>query len=318
MCAMSKDMFKKQLKYSKEDLTRLQALSLEDKVTLSKLRIQEWYEHWGGKVAVSFSGGKDSTVLLHLVREMYPEVPAVYVDTGMDLTSVKEFVRNTPNVVRVKPSMNFRQVIETYGWVFPSKNVAKYVSDARRGVRYATMMFEGKNSDGSPSIFNQDRYSRWKKLIDAPFKISEKCCLVMKEEPLDKYYKETGRKPYIGLLACESKRREEAWKKTGCNAFDSRKATSKPLSFWTEQDILAYIKREGLKISEAYGDIVEEKGKLKTTDEQRTGCIFCLIGAHLNKPNRIQRLKEIEPTKYKYCIEQLGMDEVMTWLNLPH
>ena len=85
-----------------------------------------------------------------------------------------------------------------------------------------------------------------------------------------------------------------------------------------EQDVLAYIKREGLKIADAYGEIVEEKGKLKTTGEHRTGCIFCLIGAHLTKPNRIQRLKEIEPAKYKYCMEQLGMDEVMTWLNIPH
>ena len=310
--------YQKQLKYSKEELTRLQALPLDDKVALSKVRIQEWYEYWQGKVSISFSGGKDSTVLLHLVRSMYPEVPAIHADTGMELSSVKEFIKNTPNVVRLKPEMNFRQVIDTYGWVFPSKNVAKYVSDARRGVRYATMMFEGKNVDGSPSVFNRDRYARWKKLLDAPFKISEKCCHIMKEAPLNEYYKETGRKPYIGLLACESKRREDAWRKTGCNAFNSKKASSKPLSFWMEQDVLAYIKREGLKIADAYGEIVEEKGKLKTTGEHRTGCIFCLIGTHLTKPNRIQRLKEIEPAKYKYCMEQLGMDEVMTWLNIPH
>ena len=184
-------------------------MPLDDKVALSKVRIQEWYEYWQGKVSISFSGGKDSTVLLHLVRSMYPEVPAIYADTGMELSSVKEFIKNTPNVVRLKPEMNFRQVIDTYGWVFPSKNVAKYVSDARRGVRYATMMFEGKNADGSPSVFNRDRYARWKKLLDAPFKISDKCCHIMKEAPLNEYYKETGRKPYIGLLACESKRREE-------------------------------------------------------------------------------------------------------------
>ena len=49
------------------ELRRLQSLPLEDKITLTKLRIQEWYEHWGGAVFVSFSGGKDSTVLLKLV-----------------------------------------------------------------------------------------------------------------------------------------------------------------------------------------------------------------------------------------------------------
>ena len=306
------------LKYSSEELKRLQALPLDDKVALSLVRIQEWYEHWGGKVCVSFSGGKDSTVLLHLVRRLYPEVPAVFVDTGMELPSVKHFALETPNVVRLKPSMNFRQVIETHGWVFPSKAVAKYVKDARKRVKYAVMMFEGKNADGSPSVFNRDRVAIWKKLLDAPFKISDECCNVMKEKPLKVYQKETGQKPYVGLLASESKRRQQAWQRSGCNAFTAENPNSKPLAFWTEQDILAYIVKENLKIADAYGDIIEEKGRLKTTGEQRTGCMYCLIGAHLDKPNRIQRLKEIEPERYRYCMEQLGMREVLEWLKIPH
>ena len=214
--------------------------------------------------------------------------------------------------------MNFRQVIETYGWVFPSKAVAKYVRDARKGVQYATMMLEGKTTDGAPSKFNRDRYARWKYLVDAPFKISDRCCTVMKEKPLNAYHKETGRKPYIGLLASESLRRQNAWQRTGCNAFDTVNPNSKPLAFWTEQDILVFIKQENLKIADVYGSIVEENGRLKTTGEQRTGCMYCLIGAHLHKPNRIQRLKETDPARYEYAMEQLGMREVLEWLKIPH
>lgn len=58
-------------------LKQRQSLPLHLKVELSKNRIKQFYEHFDGNVYVSFSGGKDSTVLLHLVRSLYPEVPAV-------------------------------------------------------------------------------------------------------------------------------------------------------------------------------------------------------------------------------------------------
>ena len=306
------------MKYPREELKRLQALPLADKVALAKLRIQEWYEHWDGKVCVNYSGGKDSTVLLHLVRELYPEVPAVYLDHGMELDIVRDFICQTPNVIKVKPEMNFRQVVEKYGWVYPSKAVAKRIEAARRGAPYALANLDGKNLDGTPSGFMKDRYMRWRHLLNAPFKISPMCCVVMKERPLDRFLKKTGKKPYLGLLACESDRRATRWQRYGCNAFDNKHPTSCPLSVWTDQDILRYIKEEGLPIAESYGKIVKSEGKLKTTGESRTGCIFCLIGTHLQKVNRIQRLKELEPDRYRYCMETLGLKEVMEWLKIPY
>ena len=308
-----------QFRYDLEELRRLQGLNIDQKVALSMTRIQEWYEHWCGKISVNFSGGKDSTVLLHLVRSMYPETPAVYADTRLDLPEVREFVKKTPNVIFVKPVMDFREVIKTYGWVFPSKNVAQYVEAARRGVRYATMLFDGKNYDGTPSKFNKDRYSRWKFLIDAPFKISPKCCEMMKEKPLDNFRKQTGLMPIVGLMAVESIRRELTWRKVGCNAFDTKHPMGRPMMFWTEQDVFNYILKYGLEIPACYGDIVCCKGKYKTTGEQRTGCAFCLIGAHRDKKSsRIKRMKETHPELYKYCMDHLGMREVVEWLNLPH
>lgn len=309
---------KTEFRHTKEELKQLQSLPLEDKVELSKNLIRDWYEHWNGKVCVNFSGGKDSTVTLHLVRSLYPEVPAVYVDHGMDLNSVRGFVLRTPNVVMLKPEMDFRQVIEKYGWVYPSKDVAHRIAAARRGAPYALANLNGKSLDGTPSGYHKDRHMKWKYLLNAPFIISDRCGVITKHRPIDKFVKETGMKPYLGLLACESSRRALRWLRDGANAVDNKKATSCPLAVWTEQDILRYIKTEGIEISAAYGEIVEKQGKLKTTGEQRTGCIYCLIGAHLDNPNRIQRLKELEPERYKFAMEELGLKEVMDWLKLPY
>ena len=87
-----------------EDLKMLQALPLDAKVLKTKQRIREWYRTFDGKVYVSFSGGKDSTVLLHIVRELYPEVEAVFVDTGLEYPEIREFVKSVDNVTWVRPS----------------------------------------------------------------------------------------------------------------------------------------------------------------------------------------------------------------------
>ena len=101
----------------------------------------------------------------------------------------------------------------------------------------------------------------------------------------------------------------------GCNVISKKK--SKPLSFWTEQDVLEYLVRNNIKIPSVYGDIIRDsKGRWKTTGETRTGCIFCLIGSHLEKPNRFQRLKITHPNIYDYCIKQLGMGNVMDQLGI--
>ena len=139
----------------------------------------------------------------------------------------------------------------------------------------------------------------------------------MKERVIHKYQKETGLKGYVGLLATDSIRRRYAWYQTGCNAFKQGK--SKPLSFWTEQDILKYIKDNNVTIPSAYGEIIIDRdGKYRTTKEKRTGCIFCPIGAHLEKPNKFQRLKESHPALYKYCMQELGLEEFLRVVGVAH
>ena len=139
--------------------------------------------------------------------------------------------------------------------------------------------------------------SKWTWLRDSNIPISHMCCNVMKKKPVKKYEKETGRTPIIATMACESQNRKTAWLKNGCNAYESKRPTSQPMSFWTEQDVLQYIKENNLPYASVYGDIIEdEKGKLKATGCDRTGCVFCAFGCHLEKePNRFQRLKQTHP-----------------------
>jgi len=301
---------------SKEELKSLQELSLEDKVTLTKLRITEWYEHWGGKVYVSFSGGKDSTVLLTIARQLYPDIKAVYVDTGLEFPEVKQHVKTFDNVDILRPDKSFKQVIDEVGWVFPSKETAKIIEYANSGSRWALNALNGKKANGDLDGY-KNRYKKWKVLLTSPFKLSSKCCEIMKEQPSRHYATYHNKKQIVGTMTVESARRKQAWIQTGCNAFDSKHPVSKPISFWTEQDVLQYIKDNNVAIPSVYGDVVEDsKGKLKTTGEDRTGCVYCLIGCHLEKGDRRRfvRLKQTHPKLYEYCMNKLGMKDILDYI----
>jgi 3'-phosphoadenosine 5'-phosphosulfate sulfotransferase (PAPS reductase)/FAD synthetase len=319
-----------------EDLKALQSMSLEQKVRVSQTRIIEWYEHYKGEVYVSFSGGKDSTVLLDLVRRVYPDVEAVFVDTGLEYPEIKQFVNTFDNVTTIRPKMSFREVIEKYGYPVVSKEVADSIQGARKGQQFRIDKLKGdlKDKDGKKSKYNQEK---WEFLIDAPFEISHYCCNVMKKAPAHTFEKETGKKPYIGTLTSDSRMRQSAWYKHGCNAFEAARPQSKPLSFWSEQDILRYLKFTGIPYSEVYGDIVPkfkypeefkmeelEKTYMETTGLSRTGCVFCLFGIHLEThPNRFEQMKVDHPQLYNYCMKDweeggLGMEKVLDFLDVEY
>ena len=332
---------------SKEELQMLQALPLEIKVMKTQQRIREWVQYYGENcVAVSFSGGKDSTVLLHLVRQLYPNVEAMFVDTGLEYPEIRQFVKTFDNVTILRPKMRFDEVIKTYGYPIISKGVSNCVRGAKLGQKSRINLLNGKDCDGTDrkSKFSHEKY---KPLLSVDFEISEMCCDVMKKRPSYNYQKRTGKKPIIATMAAESILRETNWLKSGCNAFENRHPKSTPMSFWTEQDVLQYIKENNLPIASVYGDVVykenpeqmrmEDYGiencgtdKLCTTGCNRTGCIFCAFGAHLEKgESRFEILKRTHPRQYEYCIgggeyvdgvwqpskEGLGMGHVFDELN---
>lgn len=304
--------------YTRQDLSIMQAWPLERKIQVTQAKILEWYYHYGGCVSVSFSGGKDSTVLLDLARRAFPDIPAVFVDTGLEYPEIREFVKTIPNVTWLRPEMPFQKVIQQYGYPVVSKDVAKRIYYARRGGEWAMRHLNGLNADGTPSKYNE-RYMKWRFLLDAPFLISDQCCAVMKKRPFHRYTKETGAMPILGTMACESARRQSSYLKVGCNAFHKRDPTSQPMSFWLEHDVLRYLQMTGIPYASIYGQIVEDRGKLVTTGAHRTGCMFCMFGLHLEKePNRFQRMAQTHPKQYDYCIHKLGCGRALDYMGVPY
>ena len=109
-----------------------QSMPLEDKVRFTKRRVEQWIEHFGvNGVYVSFSGGKDSTVLLDLVRQVEPSITAVFIDTGLEYPEIKEFVKTFDNVTILRPKKMFNKVIEEYGYPIISKEVSECIEQAR-------------------------------------------------------------------------------------------------------------------------------------------------------------------------------------------
>lgn len=401
------------MKHTMDELRQWQALPLSIKVRMTETRIRAWVDAYGiDGVYVSFSGGKDSTVLLDIARKMYPDMVAVFVDTGLEYPEIRNFVKTFENVTWIKPELTFKQVIQKYGYPFITKEVAECVEGARKYLtsilaeesldkqaskqastrttismtsyadlenteklealaqilnermvnktggnnqRLAIMLgmltkdkanpIKANIPDEEISTFSQVRY---KFFLTAPFEISNKCCKVIKKNPSHKYNKESGRHPMTAQMASESKLRTQKWLQNGCNGFDLREPISNPMAFWTEQDVLLYLKQNNIPLCSIYGEIVEdtdgtnevagqmtfsdltgwedmelfdaERLPLKTTGCARTGCMFCGFGCHLNNDQRFVQMKQTHPKQYDYIMRPeseggLNYKEIIDWIN---
>jgi 3'-phosphoadenosine 5'-phosphosulfate sulfotransferase (PAPS reductase)/FAD synthetase len=316
-------------KYTSDDLKIMQSWNLNRKIQVTQTRIIEWYERNKGNVYVSFSGGKDSTVLLYLVRQIYPNVPAVFVDTGLEYPEIREFVKTIPNVIWLKPEMNFRQVISTYGYPLISKETALNIYYARKAKergdieQYNHYVYGQRTNPKTGEKYSFMSLSKLAiKLLESDIPVHNKCCTIMKKNPTKLYEKKTGKRAYVGTMACESKLRKIAWLKNGCNAFDSKRPISQPLAFWTEQDVLEFLTKYNLDFASIYGNVVCKDGFYCTTGVDRTGCMFCGFGCHLEKePNRFQKLKVSHPKIWEYIMKPydkggLGFKDVLNFIGV--
>lgn len=307
-----------------DDLKRMQTMSLADKIDRTKLLIKEWYEYFNGNVAVSFSGGKDSTVLLTIAKEIYSTIPAVFFDTGLEYPDIRNHVKTFDNVTWLKPKKNFKEIILEYGYPIINKEVSSKIYEIRNSTdTLKKLRLEGIKPDGRKSRCSI-LPKKWQYLVNAPFKISAKCCYHMKKSLSHRYEKETGNKVILATTTEESSIRLLSWIKYGCNAFDNKVQQSRPMSFWTEQDILNYIKTNNIPIAKVYGEIIEQNDILKCSGISRTGCMFCMYGVQSElSPNRFERMKLTHPKQYEWCMKDvelggLGLDKVLNYIKLNH
>jgi len=286
-----------------EKIKRLQNLPLYDKIELSLILITKWYEAWDKDVYVSFSGGKDSTVLLNLARIVDPNIKAIFCNTGLEYPEILKFVRKCDNVTWVKPTKTFKEVIEHYGYPVVSKDVAQKLMEMR--TTKSKKLYNKRLLGANDSYKSGKLPNKWHFLLYAPFKISEKCCNYLKKQPT----KSLGAS-YIGNTYADSQLRQQQYLRNGgCGQFLSHKPPqSHPLYFWTKKDIWNYLKGFNISYSSIY-----DKGWATT------GCMFCMFGVHLEKePNRFQKMKILHPKHWEYCIKKLKLSLPLDYMEIPY
>lgn len=289
-------------------LQELQDLPLQAKVEYAQDKIKEFVERVGGEdnVYVSFSGGKDSTVLLHLVRSVYPNVPAVFFNTGLEFPEIVDFVKGIDNVEIRKPRKTVVEVWRDNGIPVVSKQISRYINDVRDCKNPKTVA--DRLSFGNRFTVSK----KWIHFTDKDFfpqKVSNRCCDYFKKMPSKDYEKETGRKAIVGTMADESMLRLQSWISHSCNMFDGNKIQSRPLSIWKESDIWEYIKQYDVKICELY-----------YRGYERTGCFLCPYGSGIEDrkvgTNRFELLHDTHPNQYR-ALRKLGMRDVLLNMGVP-
>lgn len=285
---------------------------LDFKVEYAKEKIREWHDYYDGNVHVTFSGGKDSTVLLHMAREIYPDIKAVYVNTGLEFPEINAFIRKQKNITHLKPRKHFRAVIKDLGYPVVSKQTSEYVEQVRNNLdkicsQVVRLRLVGLTAKGK----YLQRFmipAKWQFLIDAPFKISARCCKYMKKYPFWDFERKTKSMPIIGMMATDSAIRKSTYVFSGCNAFNAERPRSAPMSVWTRDDVWDYIKYNDIPYSEIYD-----------MGYKNTGCMFCMFGIHLDHKNmggrnRFDLMRDTHPKLYHYCMDKLGVGRVLDYI----
>lgn len=282
-----------------EELKWRQELSLEDKIEMTRERIKEWYKYWNGNIYYSFSGGKDSCVLRDLTLDMFPDVPGVFLNTGLELPDIIKFVNSKNNIIKIRPKIPFHQVIEKYGYPVVSKEVSQKIEEIRNTksekLRNKRLYGDEKGNGKVPE--------KWKFLVEAPFKISAKCCYHLKKSPVKSFEKKANLKPMVGTMATDSRLRKTNYMQNGCNNFKSKRGMSSPLGFWTTEDIWEYIHTKNIQYAKVYD-----------MGWTQTGCSFCMFGYHMDGEDRFDRIKKYYPNIYTYCMDKLEIGKVLDYV----
>lgn len=280
-------------------LTQRQSLPLEQKIILTLNRAEKFFEECNGSCYLSFSGGKDSTVMLHLLRQVYPKIPFYFCNTRTEFPEIVKFVKTFEGVNIIYPDMLFKDVIEKHGYPLVSKEVSEQIEELRttknpNRIKYHLEGYIGRNG----KVLGRMSF-KWRYLIDSPIKISKKCCDEIKKKPFRKIEKQFKGK-IVGIMAEDSRLRKQNILQNTCIHTSSKNiVTFNPLAYWTESDIWEYIKKFNVPYCEIYD-----------MGHTRTGCYPCLFG-YSQDPTRFWNMKKTHPKLFDYCWNKLNYKEII-------
>lgn len=283
---------------------------LDVKITNAMHRIEDLYYSTNGKCFVAFSGGKDSTVILALIKmceEIYtiPEdgIKAVFCDTGIELGATRDFVRWCKdsewysNIEIIRPKVTFKWILDNYGKPMKSKIKSDFISryQKKNNMNAFKYLIYGQSSTGKKyiktKIADKDLHILSK---DFDISVSNNCCEFLKKRPSMDFAKENDMKGQItGIRTSEGGVRElstiKRLKDGGklCTAKKGDLTVKMPIIDWTDDDIEQFIDLYNVPLSKAYTEYGMD----------RTGCIGCPFSRELKENLKV--LYNYEPNRYK-------------------
>lgn len=323
--------WKENKKRKKAQMTAMQALPYNVKVKRAELRAIEYIEKlddMGLNAHVSV-GGLDSIVLLLFLRKIGIDVPAISVSSLEDKSI--QAVHKDLGVIRLQSGKPKTQILREYGFPVISKKISGRIETLQRPteknktVRHAIITGECGAQGHYAKNSRMKLPQKWLELFAgyenenegvnykiAPFKVSNKCCLYMKEKPCDKWAKEHNSRPFLGLMASEGGQREDALVEHGCNYFGKGVIRSAPFAPFLRQDLLQLAIDLDAPVPDIYGEIARKTdGTLYTTKAQRTGCSMCGFGIHMEKrPHRFDQLRERNLKEWEFWMYRCCTDPV--------
>lgn len=343
-----REAWRQKKKEAKARMAAMQALPYEVKVKRAELRAREFVERLddmelNAHVSV---GGLDSIVLLLFLRKIGIDVPAISVSSLEDSSIQK--IHKELGIISIPIGKPKVEILQEYGFPVISKKIAGRIdtlqnpTEKNKTVRHAIITGECGAQGHFASNSRMQLPKKWLKLFAgyenenegvnyqvAPFKVSNKCCQYMKEEPCDKWAIEHNSKPFLGLMASEGGQREEALTEHGCNYFGKGVIRSAPFAPFLRQDLLQLAIDLKAPVPEIYGEIVRKPdGTLYTTKAQRTGCSMCGFGIHMERrPHRFDQLRERNPKEWEFWMyrcctdpetgEKYGWGRVLDYIGVP-
>lgn len=313
--------FREHKRQKHAEMEQKQRLPYSIKVRMAENRIRAWLEiagseGYGCHVSV---GGLDSITLLAFIRSLghdADEVPAISASSLEDRSI--QAVHREMGVQVVKPLKSKVQVLNDEGFPILSKKIANKIetlqhpTENNKTVRHAIITGECGELGHHAKDSKMRLAKKWLEIFGGfdeegralgykcptNFKVSEKCCYYLKEAPCDLWAREHHSVPFLGLMASEGGRRQEALEEYGCNYWSKGTKRSAPFSFFYHSDVIHLAVDLGVHIPEIYGEVkTRENSDLPdgieyyTTGEQRTGCSMCGFGVQLEKrPHRFDRL----------------------------